>query len=73
MQVDNIAKRQIKYEDKREKGDGSKILYKYKDKVSIPILGMMDDTVTITEAGYKTKSMNAHIVTHSLTPQNVKP
>ena len=26
---------------------------------------MMDDTVTITESGYKTEIMNAHIVTHT--------
>ena len=65
VQVDNIAKRQIKDEEERKKEDGSTILYKYKDKVSIPILGMMDDTVTITEAGYKTEIMNAHIMKHT--------
>ena len=26
---------------------------------------MMDDTVTVTESGYKTELMNAHIVTHT--------
>ena len=26
---------------------------------------MMDDTVTVTESGYKTEIMNAHIVTHT--------
>ena len=25
----------------------------------------MDDTVTITESGYKTEIMNAHMVTHT--------
>ena len=33
--------------------------------MSIPILGMMDDTATVTEAGYKTEIMNAHIVTYT--------
>ena len=42
------------------------ILYKYKDEVSIPILGMMDYTATVTVAGYKTEVMNAHIVTHTV-------
>ena len=79
VQVDNIAKSLIKDEEEREIQDGYAILYKYKEKVSITILGMMDDTVTITEAGYKTK-LWMHILWHtqqtkfySLTPQNVKP
>ena len=65
VQVDNIAKTQIKDEYEREQKEGSTILYKYKDTVSIPILGMMDGTVTVTESGYKTELMNAHIVTHT--------
>ena len=65
VKVDNIAKIQIIDEDHREKMEGSTILYKYKDGVSIPILGMMDDTGTVTVAGYKTEVMNAHIVTHT--------
>ena len=32
-------------------------------EVSIPILGMMADTFTVTEAGFKTEIMNAHSVT----------
>ena len=35
------------------------------EEVSIPILGMMDDTATVTEAGFKTELMNAHIVDHT--------
>ena len=65
VQVDNIAKNQIQDEQEREHYEGSTILYKYKEKVSIPVLGMMDDTVTISEAGFKTEVMNAHIVTHT--------
>ena len=65
VQVDNIAKNQIKEEHEREIHEGSTILYKYKGIVPIPILGMMDDTATVTEAGFKTEIMNAHIVTHT--------
>ena len=65
VQVDNIAKNQIKEEHERELTEGSTILYKYKDTVPIPILGMMDDTASVTEAGYKTEVMNAYIVTHT--------
>ena len=65
IQVDNIAKIQIIDEKSREQEEGSTNLYKYQNKVSIPILGMMDDTATVTEAGYKTEIMNAHIVTHT--------
>jgi hypothetical protein len=64
-QVDTIAKNQIIDEKERELIDGSTILYKYMGEVSIPILGMMDDTATVTEAGFKTEIMNAHIVTHT--------
>ena len=35
--------------------------YKYKDKVPIPLLGMMDDVFCISETGYKTQRMNAFI------------
>ena len=35
--------------------------FKYKDKVEIPVLGMMDDILTITESGHKTARMNAFI------------
>ena len=75
VQVDNIAKNQIQDEQEREHYEGSTILYKYKEKVSIPVLGMMDDTVTISEAGFKTEVMNAHIVTkfYRLIPLSVKP
>ena len=65
VQVDNIAKIQILDEQHRENIEGSTILYKYKDEVSIPILGMMDDTATVTVSGYKTEAMNSHMVTHT--------
>ena len=65
VQVDRIAKNQIIDEHERELIDGSTILYKYMGEVVIPILGMMDDTATVTEAGHKTEIMNAHIVTHT--------
>ena len=35
--------------------------YNYKDKVPVPLLGMVDDTLLISECGYKTYRMNAFI------------
>ena len=35
--------------------------FKYKNKVEIPALGMIDDILTITESGYKTARMNSYI------------
>ena len=35
--------------------------FKYKNKVDIPALGMVDDILTISESGYKTTRMNAFI------------
>ena len=32
--------------------------YKYKGKVPVPLLGMVDDILSITESGYKTRRMN---------------
>ena len=34
-------------------------LFKYKDEVPIGVMAMVDDTVTVTEAGHKTQQMNA--------------
>ena len=47
--VDNIAKNQIEEETQREVMEGSTTLYKYKDTVPIPSMGMMDDTATVTD------------------------
>ena len=35
--------------------------YKYKGKVPVPLLGMVDDILSITESGYKTRRMNAFL------------
>ena len=35
--------------------------YEYKEKVAIPLLGMMDDVLLISETGYKTAKLNAFI------------
>ena len=35
--------------------------YKYKGKVPVPLLGMVDDTLLISESGYKTYRLNAFI------------
>ena len=35
--------------------------FKYKNKVEIPALGMIDDILTISESGYKTSIMNSFI------------
>ena len=38
-----------------------KYLYKYKNQVEIPPLGMVDDLVCISECGHKTTQMNSYI------------
>ena len=35
--------------------------YKYKGKVPVPILGMVDDILAISERGYKTCKLNAFL------------
>ena len=35
--------------------------YQYKDKVPVPLLGMVDDTILISESGYKANRLNAFI------------
>ena len=35
--------------------------YHYKNKVPVPLLGMVDDTILISESGYKTSRLNAFI------------
>ena len=49
VQVDSISK------DCSASGFG----YIYKNKLSVGILGLMDDLVGVTEVGYKAKMMNA--------------
>ena len=49
VQVDDIARNQIEEETQREVMEGSTSMYKYKDTVPIPIMGMMDDTATVTD------------------------
>ena len=38
-----------------------KYLYKYKGKVEIPPLGMVDDLICISECGHKTAMMNSYM------------
>ena len=35
--------------------------YKYKGKVPVPLLGMVDDVLSISDCGYKTRRMNAFL------------
>ena len=35
--------------------------YRYKGKVPVPILGMVDDILSISESGYKTCKLNAFL------------
>ena len=50
-QVDTIGKKLVK--------ENPDFLFRYKDEVPIGVLAMVDDTLTITEAGHKTQQMNA--------------
>ena len=51
-QVDTIGKKLLE--------ENPEYLYKYKDEVPIGVMAMVDDTVTVTEAGHKTQQMNAY-------------
>ena len=50
-QVDTIGKKLLK--------ENPDFLLRYKDEVPIRVLAMVDDTLTITEAGHKTQHINA--------------
>ena len=41
---------------KRVLEDEQNFVYKYLDKVSVPLLGMVDDLIGVAEAGYKTNT-----------------
>ena len=51
VQVETIGK------EYQERGFG----YKYKDSLKVSMLGMVDDLIGITGAGYQTKQMNMFI------------
>ena len=36
-------------------------IYKFKGKVPVPILSMVDDTIGVTEAGYKSDQFNSYL------------
>ena len=36
-------------------------MYKSKGKLLVPLLGMVDDTIGVTEAGYKSAQFNAYL------------
>ena len=50
-QVDTIGKKLLK--------GNPDFLFRYKDEIPIGVLAIVDDTLTITEAGHKTQQMNA--------------
>ena len=50
-QVDTIGK---------ESQEESKYQFSYKDSVPVGVLGMVDDLVGISEAGYKAHELNAY-------------
>ena len=51
VQVDTIGK------ECQERGYG----YRYKDSLMVNMLGMVDDIIGVTEAGYQAKQMNTFI------------
>ena len=59
VQVETIGK------ECQERGYG----YKYKDSLKVSMLGMVDDLIGITEAGYQAKQMNINIKTAEKTLQ----
>ena len=52
-QVDKMGKKLLE--------ENPEYLFRYKDEVPIGIMAMVDDTVTVTEAGQKTQQMNAFL------------
>ena len=49
VQIDTIGK------DCENSGLG----YRYKDKIQVTMMGMVDDIIGVTEAGYKAHQLNA--------------
>ena len=52
-QVDGFGKQMI--------AEQPSYMYKFKGKVPVPLLGMVDDTIGVTEAGYKSDQFNAYL------------
>ena len=52
-QVDSFGKEMLE--------DKPNFMYKYMEEVPIPLLGMVDDLIGITEAGHKTTQLNAFV------------
>ena len=58
VQVDSMT-RKLEQEDRNREEEGAfGILFRYTGIVPIPILGLMDDNITVAEAGFKAEPMN---------------
>ena len=65
VQVDSLT-RKIEEEDKARVEAGEKgLLFRYKGVVPIPSLGLMDDNITVTEAGLNSEQVNIFMNEHS--------
>ena len=55
VQIDTLGKEML------ENTECSKSMFKYKDCVSIPVLGMIDDLLSVTECGPDSVKVNAYV------------
>ena len=55
VQVDSMTRKLEEQDKAREENGETGLLYKYKGMVSIPSLGLMDDKLTVSEAGLRQK------------------
>ena len=56
VQVDSISRKLEEEDREREEAGQPGILYRYKGIVPIPSPGLMDDNITVTEAGFKAEN-----------------
>ena len=67
VQVDSMTRRLEEQDLAREEAGEHGLLYKYKGKVTIPSLGLMDDNLTVSEAGFKADEINIFMNENSAT------
>ena len=67
VQVDSMTRKLEEQDRAREEDGETGLLYKYKGMVSIPSLGLMDDNLTVSEAGFRAEEINIFMNENSAT------
>ena len=65
VQVDSLTRKLEEHDRARQEQGEHGLLFKYKGIIPLPSLGLMDDNLTVSEAGYKAEQINTFMKKNS--------